>query len=167
MRNLTYIFLYFCILVGCSKKSTNSEKEFLISFEPQRLVLSNGQIGVMAIEFEDLDEYIFGVTLQITFDSTIVSFSESVGFDAVNFFEGDIVTFVEEDGSVIHIALTLTQGQSEERGSGYLGELTFTGNSPGSSAIEIIPAELYFYDSTGDTVTIPDLEIEAGSITVQ
>ena len=52
-------------------------------------------------------------------------------------------------------------------GSGDLGVLTFTGKSPGSSTLEIIPSELYFYDSEGNEVIVPDLEIEAATIIVQ
>lgn len=167
MKYYTYIIIILCILTGCSNKSTKSEKVPFLSFNPQSLTINSGQTGDMTIKIENFDEYIFGVTLQIAYDAAVVSFSDSSGFIIGDFFGADVVSFVEEDASVIHLALTLTQGQLEVNGSGEIGKFIFTGSSPGSSPTEIIPAELYFYDSEGKDVIIPDLEIEVAEITVQ
>lgn len=168
MKNYTFliltILLFIIPFISCEKES---KPDPIILFRPGTLTLHTGQSGELSIKIEDLREHIFGVTMRIVYDPNIVSFSDSTGFESGDFFGNEIVSFVEKGDSVIHIALTLTQGQSEERGSGYLGDLTFTGNSPGSSTIEILPTELVFYDSEGNDVVIPDLEIEAAEITVQ
>ncbi|MCH7614031.1 MAG: hypothetical protein IIB45_11825 [Candidatus Marinimicrobia bacterium] len=164
MKKYSYLFLLMILFNSCDKES---EPDPRILFRPETLTLSTGQSGELSIKIEDFRVRIFGVTMRIMYDPHVVTFSDSAGFAMGNFFGDDIVSFIEEKDSVIHIALTLTQGQSEERGSGKLGALTFTGNSPGSSAIEIIPTELVFYDSDGDEVAIPELEIESSTISVQ
>lgn len=168
MKNYTFriltILLFIILFMSCEKES---KPDPTILFQPETLTLTTGQSGELSIKIEDLRERIFGVTMRIMYDPHIVSFSDSTGFAIGDFFGDDIVTFINEEDSVIHIAFTLTQGQSEERGSGYLGDLTFTGNSPGSSSIEIVPTELVFYDSEGNDVVISDLEIEAAEIIVQ
>ena len=89
--------------------------------------------------------------MRIVYDSSIVSFSDSTGFSVGDFFGSEFISFVKEEVS----------------GSGDLGVLTFGGKSPGSSTVDVIPSELHFYDSDGNEVIIPDLEIENAIIAVQ
>lgn len=106
-------------------------------------------------------------SLRVAYDAAVVSFNESTGFAVGDFFGTDIVTFVKDESSMIHLTITMTQGQNAVVGSGDLGLLTFTGKSPGSTDMELLPSELHFYDSQGTGVTVTDLEIESATISVQ
>lgn len=101
------------------------------------------------------------------FHSSIVSFIDSIGFSVGDFFGTDVVAFTREEVSIIHLTVTLTQGQEEVSGSGGLGVLTFVGKSSGTSTVDITSSELYFYDSDGNEMVFRDLEIENAIIAVQ
>lgn len=167
MRQVASIILILILFTACPKKSTNPEPNIYVSLAPQTLTLNTGETGAMSINLEVFGESIFAVSLQLTYDSSIVSFSTADGLELGDFFGSDIISLLEADENIIHLALTLTQGQTEQSGSGVLGTLRFRGASQGSSPIVITPTELHFYNSAGTEVINPNLDIETGSITVQ
>ena len=168
MRYTEFILLLSILLAGCGKESTEPEEPiFTIVLTPSVGSISVGQAGNVTLRVEDLDVQIFGVSMRIGYDSTVISFAGSTGFSAGDFFGEKIVVFVRNESSVIHVTLTLTQGQETVVGSGELGEFTFKGVSPGSSRVEIIPSELHFYDSGGSDVLIDSLVIENANVIVQ
>ena len=155
------------ILTSCGKEPSRSKPEPTLSFIPQTLSINTGQQGEFTIQIEDIDSPVFGISMRIVYDSSIVSFSDLTGFAAGNFFGADFIDFVREEGSIIHLTLTLTQGQEEESGSGGLGVLTLIGKSSGTSTVDITSSDLYFYNSNGNEVIVPDLKIENAIIAVQ
>ena len=167
MKYFKFIFFSLVILTSCGKEPSRSKPEPTLSFTPQTLSINTGQQGEFTIQIEDLDSPVFGISMRIAYDSSIVSFSDSTGFSVGDFFGTDVVAFTREEVSIIHLTVTLTQGQEEVSGSGDIGRLTFVGKSTGNSTVEVITSELYFYDSEGNEGIIPDLEIENAIIAVQ
>ena len=167
MKYFKFIFLSLVILTSCGKEPSRSKPEPTLSFSPETLSINSGQQGEFTIQIEDLDSPVFGISMRIAYDSSIVSFSDSTGFFLGDFFGTDVVAFVREEVSIIHLTVTLTQSQEEVSGSGGLGVLTFVGKSSGTSTVDITSSELYFYDSDGNEVIVPDLEIENAIIVVQ
>ncbi|MCH7732786.1 MAG: hypothetical protein IIB44_09780 [Candidatus Marinimicrobia bacterium] len=167
MKYFKFIFFSLVILTSCGKEPSRSKPEPTLSFSPQTLSINTGQQGEFTIQIEDLDSPVFGISMRIAYDSSIVSFSDSTGFSVGDFFGTDVVAFTREEVSIIHLTVTLTQGQEEVSGSGGLGVLTFVGKSSGTSTVNITSSELYFYDSNGNEVIVPDLKIENAIIAVQ
>jgi len=91
----------------------------------------------------------------------------STGFVAGTMFDQSAVSFVQRNGSTIHLSMSQLNGQISTSGSGTIGTLTFHANAIGNSVIGILQDELYFYDSNGANITIDDLKIESASINVQ
>ncbi len=167
MRYFTFFPILLILFMSCEKESTEPEETIpTTAFSPNNVSVGVVAEGELTLQVKDFEVSIFGISMRIAYDSTIVTFTDSTGFTVGGFFGTDIVTFVRDDSSRIHLTITLTQGQGEVIGSGDLAVLTFTGKSPGSSTLEIVPSELYFYDSEGNEVIVPDLEIEAATIIV-
>jgi hypothetical protein len=95
-----------------------------------------------------------------------VSFTGSTELEEGFFFDSETVTFIKDTSSAIHIATTLTSGEGVS-GSGILYTLEFQGESQGSHLVEILPNFLFFYDSNGSKITIPNLIINSATINVE
>ena len=118
-----------------------------INFEP---------VGELILQIGNLNNPIYGISLRIAYDSTYVLFTGATEYENGYFFGSEAVTFVNDVSSVIHLATTLTVGEGVS-GSGILYKLEFEGISEGSHLVEILPDFLFFYDSTGSEITIPNL----------
>ena len=167
MRFLTFIITKIVLFIGCSDNSQEPEVTVpTLTLIPDTLSIILGQEGDLTIQIKDFDVSIFGISMRIAYDSSSVSFSKSTGFAPDDFFGSDIVAFVQEESSLIFLTVILKQGQQEVSGTGRLRKLTFIGKSLGSGTIEIISSELIFFDSDGNEVIIPGLEIEIATVTV-
>ena len=167
MRYFKFIILLTILFAGCGDDTTKPEETVpTFALTPDALSIIVGQEGDLALQIKDFDVSIFGISMRVAYDSSNVSFSKSTGFAAGDFFGSDIIAFVQEESSLIFLTVTLQQGQQEVSGTGDLGEITFTGKSPGSGTVEIISSELIFYDSDGNEVIVQGLEIEFATVTV-
>ena len=168
MKYLKFIIPSIVLFFGCGKGTQEPEETVpTLALIPDALSIIVGQEGDLTLQIKDFDVSIFGISMRIAYDSSNVSFSDSTGFAAGDFFGSDIVAFVEEDSALIYLTVTLQQGQQEVSGTGDLAVMTFVGESQGNSKVEIISSELNFYDSDGNGVTVSDLEIEFATVTVQ
>ena len=122
-------------------------------------------VGELILQIGNLNVPIYGISLRIAYDATYVSFTGTTEYENGYFFGSEAVTFVNDVSSVIHLATTLTSG-SGVSGSGILYKLEFEGHSEGSHLVEILPEFLFFYDSTGSEITIPNLIIYSAIVNV-
>ncbi len=129
--------------------------------------ISVGQTIGMNLQIIDFIQPVFGISMQIEFDPTILSVVDSIGFEYSDFFGSEVVTFAQAEYDAIYLTVSLIQGQPEVYGSGNLGQLTFSGISAGSTEVLIIPSELNFYDSAGEIISIDNLQILSSTIVIQ
>jgi hypothetical protein len=153
--------------LGCGKKTTGGDEQQTpqLYFSPVNASVVVGQDTSISLMVKDISPAIFGISMEISFDSTIVSFSDSLGFEVGTMFGTDAIQFVRQENSIIHLSITEIQGQNSVSGSGTIGTLKFGGHSVGSSEILVVPDKLHFYDSNGREITISECEI--GDATVQ
>mgnify|MGYP000545394470 CR=1 FL=1 len=162
MKTGRYIFLSLIFLISCEEEIALPT----LSLTPESLSIDIGSVGELTLQIEDLEDAIFGISLRIAYDSTSVSFTGSTELGEGFFFDSETVTFIKDTSSAIHIATTLTSGEGVS-GSGILYTLEFQGESQGSHLVEILPNFLFFYDSNGSKITIPNLIINSATINVE
>lgn len=162
------VILPLVLLSGCSDTSTEPEPEPRpgIFITPSTASLALGQRTDFLLSVENLSPPVFAVSLQISFDDSVLSGSDSLYPAASGFFGPNAVSFAQAEDSTVHVAISRVQGQTQVSGSGSLCQLRFTGRATGSCRLEIVPAELRFYDSLGTVIAIPDLEIRAATVSV-
>lgn len=150
------------LLAGCSKNSTGvTEKQApQLYFLPDNTTVSVGNDSDFSLMISNLATPVFAVSLRLYYDDAVVSFSDSSGFAASNFFGTDAIRFAHQEDSVIYLSITRIKGQNGVSGSGVVGTLTFGGRSAGTSTIRIDPDELHFYDSLGKIITVANLELK-------
>lgn len=154
-------------LAGCSDKGAESvESVSSLGIYPAALVISVGEETMLTVEAGDFGASIFGISMRIGYDSTIVSLEQAEGGSEGGFFPVEAIFFVHSDDNAIYLTVTLTQDQEAVSGSGRIAELTFTGLAVGSCELEILPEELHFYDAEGSEIEIAEVEITGAEITV-
>ena len=120
----------------------------------------------LSIELQRLKEPIFGITMQVNYDSSILSFNDSTGFIAGEYFDNQEIVFVNGEVSSIYMGFSIQQGGIEVSGSGTLCTLIFTGESAGTSEIAISLSNIHYFDSNGNEISIGDFELVPAIITV-
>lgn len=166
MRTIKFSLPILIFLFGCGDKATEPEElGSKLAFDPLTLSIPVGQIGYLKLKLENINEMIFGVSMRIAYNN-IIEFDNSTGFRNGPFFGEEAITFIREESSVIFLTLTLQQGQNKINGSGVIGEIPFVGKVVGSTIIYLMPTEVNFYDSDGNIVIVPKLEIQPGTVHV-
>jgi hypothetical protein len=161
MFRLQYLFfaLFIILIAGCSDNSTgddnNTSPQLYFSPESSTVVIGN-QID-LSLKIKNLTPSIFAVSVQLHHNNSVFSFSDNIDSGSDDIFGDDALRFAQHDDSTIYLSVTRTQGQSQVEGSGTIGILELEGNSIGLDSIYIIPGQLYFYDSTGNIVTVSNI----------
>ena len=125
-----------------------------------------GNEASLSIELNRLKEPIFGISMQVTYDTSILSFNDSTGYIAGEFFDNQEIVFVNGNGGTIYLGFSIQQGGSEVSGSGTICTLTFKGESTGTSEIEISLSNIHYFDSNGNEISVGDFELVSAMITV-
>ena len=164
MKTGRYILLSLILLISCEEETAPLIPT--LSFIPESISIDIGSVGELTLQIKNLDVPIFGISLRIAYNSTGVSFTRSTELGDGYFSGSETVSFIKDTSSAIHMATTLTSGEGVS-GSGILYTLEFQGESQGSHLVEILPNFLFFYDSSGSKVTIPNLSINSATINVE
>ena len=126
-----------------------------------------GESTHVQLNIKNLKQAIFGISMRIDYLPYLVSFDDSQDFSVGNYFGQEIISFIKTNSSSIYLTISLVQGQNAKGGSGYLGEFVFKAMKKGSGYIEIAPDEVYFYDATGNSISIPDMVINDAVVSIQ
>ena len=164
MKTGRYIFLSLIFLISCEEETAPLIPT--LSLTPESMSIDIGSVSELTLQIKNLEVPIFGISLRIEYNSTGVSFAGYTEFGEGYFSSSETVSFIKDTSSAIHMATTLTSGEGVS-GSGILYTLEFQGESQGSHLVEILPNFLFFYDSSGSKVTIPNLSINSATINVE
>ena len=162
--NLRIAILFICLLIiSCDEESDDS---LAFKLDPEFQTISINNEASISLDVQNLSQPIFAISMQVNYSSSILSFNDLTGFSVGGFFGSQNVVFVEEENSIIYIAMSIQQGNSEVDGSGTIVTLTFKGSSTGTSEIELSLSDLHFFDSGGNEISVGDFEIVPAMITV-
>lgn len=165
-RLISLIFIGLA-LAGCSDNSTNPQNEITsLRLTPQAVTISVGEETHLNLEIQVCRQPVFGVSMQIAYDNTVLSFQESQGTVKGDFFGGEAIFFVNDNESIIHLTITRIQGQPAVTGSGTMVTLAFRGLTVGNCTVQVKEDELNFYNSAGSEIELPQLEIEEAVVMV-
>ena len=158
------ILFIFLLVMSCEDLKEDGTLAFKLEPAFQTMPINNE--ASLSINVQNLSQPIFAISMQVNYSSSVLSFNDLTGFSDGGFFGNQNVVFVNEDNSIIYIAMSIQQGNSEIDGSGTICTLTFKGNATGSSEIDISLSDLHFFDSDGNEISVGEFEIETAMITV-
>jgi hypothetical protein len=167
MKYYLGILIIMLSVMGCGKKSTKPTPEIpKLIMTVDNSSIDVGQSSILIITLKNFSDPIFAISLQLTYDHSILSFSDSLDFEAGDFLGSNVITFVRGENSIIHLSITKLQDQSGASGSGVIGLLHFSGAVSGISDLNIARENLHFYDSSGELIDMSNLEIGSAQIQV-
>ena len=166
MRYLA-IILSIVFFFGCETSTDPEQPIHKMYLSPGSATISVGGQSEISLKIQNIPDPVFGMSLQLDYNNTILVFSDSLGLSEGEFFGQNVVVFVKEENSKIYLTFSKIQNESLASGSGTICTLTFTGISAGSSVIQLTQNIFTFYDSAGETITMSDLTYVGTAITVQ
>jgi hypothetical protein len=166
MKRIIFI-LVMILLFYCEKSTEPKQNNPKLYLSPDDVTISVGAQSTIDLIIQDCPESFFGLSLQIEYNNSIVSFDDSLGLSTGDFFDSNAIVFVKENSNKIHLTITQIQGQNQVNGSGIVCTITFTGLLVGSSSIQLMENEIHFYNSVGNEIEIPRLMYQHSKINVQ
>ena len=111
------------ILIFSCDEPLQSDPSLILS--SQSIAITTNDTLDVSLNLNDNIVSIFGIYVKIDYDLSLLSFSDTAGFVAGNYFGENIITFVKEENGSIFLTITLTQGVENKFGTGLLGSLIF------------------------------------------
>lgn len=168
MKKLMILFLASVVMINCSDSGTEPESSNpSLSFSPEAATLTRGGQVQISLNLSNIETNIFGISLQIEYESAVASFDENNGFTAGDFFNQDAIQFVKESANKIYLTMSMIQGNAPVNGNGILGILTFAGVAAGQFDLEIDESALNFYDESGGSIAVSGLTLLSSQVTVE
>ena len=153
------------ILIFSCDEPLQSDPSLILS--SQSIAITTNDTLDVSLNLNDNIVSIFGIYVKIDYDLSLLSFSDTAGFVAGNYFGENIITFVKEENGSIFLTITLTQGVEKKSGTGLLGSLTFFPKlEEGPTTISIDEEELEFYNDLGNIIEIINIETESLKIDI-
>ena len=167
MKNILICAVLVVQILSCSNGNGPEQADPKLSFSPEEISVSTGSQTDISIKVSDFKTEIFAISMQLNYDARILSIDESAGFSAGDFFGQNEISLIKTNGNKIHLSISLTQGTASAKGSGTLGTFTLNGIAAGNCFLSIAETELVFYDESGNSVEISNLETASTLIKVE
>ena len=164
------IFSIFLVVIlwGCSSSTDPmNEASAIMQFTPDNVDVSVGSETIVTLEFSELTVPVFGLSLQIAYDSTYVSFSDTLNIESGDFLGNGALTFTRISETMIYLTITRVQGQESVGGAGVICTLPFMARAVGISTIELLDGAVHLFDSAGDEIDNSGLETGGVSVSVR
>ena len=164
-KNIIPLLLIGLILTSCEDdKQTTPEPTMLLSSSSSSITV--GGSTILSLELANMEKSVFGVSIQISYDASVVEVGTSSGFMQGTYFGTNAISLFETADNTVHFSISAIQGDAMVNGTDKLCDFTVTGLSSGTTTYTIVPEEIHFIDDNGDEVIITDLEVGDLIITV-
>ena len=162
------LLLSFCLLLLSCSSSSNGPEESTVGlyFSPDELSLSIGEEVVVGLHVSDCSQPVFGVSLQLEYNFSVVSFNAEQGLTTGDFFPDETITFCTVDDSLIYLTHSLVQGEDSVAGSGLLVSFRFSGIISGECSLQLNEETIIFYDEAGAVLEFEEPHYGSATLTV-
>ncbi|SVE08025.1 uncharacterized protein METZ01_LOCUS460879, partial [marine metagenome] len=155
-KNIILILLTGLILTSCEDDETTiPPPAFLLSSSTSSITVEGST--TLSVELANLETSVFGVSMQISYDASVVVVDTPSGFVQGPYFGTNAISLFETVDNTIHFSISAIQGDAMVNGTDKLCDFTVTGLSSGTTTYTIVPEEIHFIDDNGDAVIITDL----------
>jgi hypothetical protein len=161
-KNTILILFIGLILTSCEDDEPTTPALLLSSSSSSILVAGTATIS---LEITDLKTAIFGISMQISYNTSVVEVDTTNGIEQGVYFGTNAISLFEIVHDTVHFSISAI-GDDMVSGTGKLCDFKVTGLSSGTSPLTIVPEEIYFIDENGDEVIITNLEVGDLIITV-
>ena len=163
-KNIILILLTGLILTSCEDDEPTNPPSTLSLSSSSSSITVGGSTSI-SVGLADLGTSVFGVSMQISYDTSFVEVDTTSGFVQGAYFGTNAISLFETVDNTVHFSISAIGGNMVS-GNGKLCDFKVTGLSTGTSTFTIVPEEIYFIDDNGDAVIITDLEVGDLTITI-
>jgi PKD repeat protein len=125
-----------------------SDPIMIMVVPPPTLLLSSSSSSItvggsttLSVELANLETYVFGVSMQISYDASAVEVDTLSGFVQGTYFGTNAISLFETVDNTVHFSISAIQGDAMVNGTDKLCDFTVTGLSSGTSTYTIVPEE--------------------------
>ena len=162
-KNTIFILFIGVILTSCEEEVPTTIQMMSLSSSSSSITVDG--TAIISLKITDLEISVFGVSMQISYDASVVEVDTTSGFEQGAYFGTNAISLFETVDDTVHFSISAIGGNMVS-GNGKLCDFKVTGLSTGTSTFTIVPEEIYFIDDNGDAVIITDLEVGDLTITV-
>ena len=164
-KNTIFIMFIGVMLTSCEDEVPTTPAPALSLSSSSSSILVGGT-ATISLEITDLKTSVFGISMLISYDTTVVEVDTSNSFEQGAYFGTNAISLFETVDDKVHFSITEVRDDVMVSGTGTICEFDVTGLSLGASQFTIVSEEIYFIDDNGDAVIITDLEVGDLTITV-
>ena len=160
----TILLIALLLITGCNLFSGGTPTINMINFDSTFAV---GETISIDINVDDMKENIFAMSLRIVYDSDYISFDDSQSDWIGDMWSDGAIGILEDNTNTVYISITEIAGASDFKPNGTILSLDFTIEQGGTSLIDFVDDQIFFYDEDGAVINLTDIEVTGYSITVE
>jgi len=164
-KNTIFIMFIGVMLTSCEDDEPTNPPPTLSLSSSSSSITVRGSTSI-SVELANLETSVFGVSMQISYDTSVVRVDTTSGFVQGTYFGTNAISLFETVDDKVHFSITEVRDDVMVSGTGTICEFDVTGLSSGASQFTIVSEEIYFIDDNGDAVIITELEVGDLTITV-
>ena len=165
MKRITIILFLLSALLftGCIFPASTPSLEmqnFDSTFAP-------GETITIDINVDGIRDKIFAVCLRIAYDPDYVSFEDSQTGWIGTMWSDEAIGILEADSNTVYISISEIAGADDFIPRGEMLSLDFTLEQSGTTLIDYIDDQIFFYDEEGSVINITEIEVTGYSLTIE
>jgi len=126
-----------------------------------------GETISIDVNVDDMKNNIFAMSLRIVYDPDYISFDNSQSDWIGSMWSDGAIGILEDENNTIYISITEIAGASDFKPNGTILSLYFTIEATGTSLIDFVDDQIFFYDEDGNAINLSDIEVTGYSITIE
>ncbi|MDZ7821589.1 MAG: cohesin domain-containing protein [Candidatus Marinimicrobia bacterium] len=126
-----------------------------------------GETVPIAINVEGMNKKIFGMSLRIVYDPDFVSFDDTQNDWIGSMWSTGTIGILEDVNNTIYISISEIAGGVDFKPNGTIITLNFTLEQSGTTLIDFVDDQIFFYDEDGTVINLSEIEVEGYSLTIE
>lgn len=154
-------------LVGCDLVSGPEGNNPSLSLEADNMTVSQGSSVVLTANITDFDPTFFALSMRIAMDqNSLLVDEEQTGWKG-DIWSSSAIGLLKVESNVVHISVTQLAGGDDAIAGGSVFTIRCTAVKSGEVAVDLLTSQLTFYDSGGNEIPFPNLQLQGGlSLTI-
>jgi len=152
---ILFLGLIALVLVSCADDAeTSAEYDMILTAKFQQISADVGDDVQLEILIDESTQSVFGICLQLQYDEDYLIYDEQSGMTTGDIFGENYLSFTQSENGIVHVSITLQQGEDALAGTGILCTLPFNCLMAGNTDISIISDNISVYDLDGNIIDL-------------
>jgi hypothetical protein len=114
-----------------------------------------------------MKQNIFGMSMRVVYDPDYVSFDDTQNDWIGSMWSTGTIGILEDANNTIYISLSEVAGGADFKPNGTVITLNFTIEAGGTTLIDFVDDQIFFYDEDGEVINLSEIELTGYTLVVQ